>query len=66
MASFRVADQLSINLRLRSRGVFPVIYGTHALIMNVCEALVLDNYSRRDLLYSLHGKDLDYNFILMR
>ena len=41
-ASFHVAGQLSVNLRLRSRRVFLVIYGTHVvLIMNVSEALML-------------------------
>ena len=55
------------NLRLRSRRVFPVIDGTYALITNVRKALVLrDNHSRRDLLYSLHGKYLDVNLVPMR
>ena len=33
--SFHVAAQFSVNLRLRSRRAFPVIYGTNALVMNV-------------------------------
>ena len=41
LASFHVAGQLSVNLRLRSRRVFPIIYGTNVLIMNVSEALLL-------------------------
>ena len=41
LASFHVAGQLSVNLRLRSRQVFPVICGTYVLIMNVSEALML-------------------------
>ena len=38
LASFRVAGQLSVNLRLRSRRVFPVVYGTYVPIMNVSKA----------------------------
>ena len=35
LASFHVAGQFSVNLRLRSRRVFPVVYSTYVLIMDV-------------------------------
>ena len=41
LASFHVAGQSSGNLGLRFRRVFPVIYGTYVLMVNVSEALVL-------------------------
>ena len=37
---FHVAGQFSVNVRLRSRQVFSVVYGTYVLIMNVSKALV--------------------------
>ena len=68
LASFHVAGQLSINVRLRSDGYFLVIYGTYVLIMNVSMALVTREFIswRFTRVYSLHGKKLDVNFILMR
>ena len=50
LGSLHVTGQLSLNLTLRPRLVFPVIYGTYVLIMNV------ENYYRRDLLYAYMGK----------
>ena len=38
LASFHVAGQLSVNLRLRSRRVSAVVYGTYVVIMNVSKA----------------------------
>ena len=38
LASFHVAGQFSVNLRLCSRRVFPVVYGTYVLILNVSKA----------------------------
>ena len=40
LATFHVAGQLSVNLRLRSRRVFSVVYGTYVLIMNVSKACI--------------------------
>ena len=40
LASFHVAGQLSVDLRLRSRRVFPVVYGTYVVIMNVTKASI--------------------------
>ena len=40
LGSFHVAGQLSVDLRLRPRQVFPVIDGTYVLIMNISEAWV--------------------------
>ena len=40
LASFHVAGQLSVILKLRSPRVFPVIYGTYVFTMNVSEPLV--------------------------
>ena len=41
LASFHVAGHLSVNLRLRFRWIFQVIYGLFLLIINISEALVL-------------------------
>ena len=44
--------KFSVNLRLRSRRVFPVINGTYVLIMNVSEALVVrELYSFMEIYY---------------
>ena len=40
LASLYVAGRFSVNLRSRSRRVFPVVYGIYILIMNVSKALV--------------------------
>ena len=66
LASFHVAGELSVNLRLRPRRVFPVFYGTYVLVMNVSKTLVQRKLLSYIFTACLHGKDLDIDFILMR
>ena len=63
---FHVAGQFSVNLGLRSRRVFLVVYSTCVPIMDVNKVLMLrESFSKRFTI-CLYGKDSDVNFILMR